>query len=238
MLGLAEDARFMEVRNDSNTDAPAFAAMKITGTIKDDHSNEIVITVIQPDADSLCRVIFNSGSILKAEARGRASMDMPVLAAYDSTSGLPAAGTQMGTASGEWLLNVGKAGFIANDVTDAVNFIAQVVPAPGGEVADLINFSLAGSLTSGTSSATATLEPGKFWGGSTPATGAGALTVYNTETSDSGVYHFEGVTGDTGIGRKMDIETEFLILELQCADQQFTVEQAGRRSAIRAFAYV
>jgi hypothetical protein len=104
--------RWLRVKNNAAEDAPAFAALMVTGY----EESTGAVTVERPDDDSLPsdRVIINGPVAIPVDAYGQVQQADPALALVSGTPvvGDAADGT-LGTSADQWYLLVGNTGFAA-----------------------------------------------------------------------------------------------------------------------------
>jgi len=127
--------RLIRVKNASGETIPACAAMRITGLDADDKS---LRTVDKPNADSQTDlIVFNGPTEIavpvtndenEESGHGQGFADVPVLALCYASDPEPANNDSLGTASGQWELRAGKAGFKVegNSLTTTAGKYAQV----------------------------------------------------------------------------------------------------------------
>ncbi len=109
--------RWFRCLNQSGSDAPAFAALKVVGV-----TDEQVLLVTQPDTDSE-DVLIGGPAPIASGSYGICTRDSPATAGYDPSQGTPAYGDVWSAQAGAWLL--GKRG----STTEGLGVIGS--PCPG-----------------------------------------------------------------------------------------------------------
>ncbi len=130
-LSQNERIRWLEVLNNSATNwIPSWSLARVVST---DYTNG-VLTVDQPNADSMTQVVLTGPVAIPPSAYGAATYDFPAWASYNPSDGTPSVDDQWGAGNGSWTLRKNKTGFWVIGV-DSGNSRAMVLPAtttPGG----------------------------------------------------------------------------------------------------------
>lgn len=106
MFNQQDYQRWLLVRNESGTAAPAYAALLVIGY----ESGTGAVRTVRPTANDIDpgMVLINGPLPIAADAYGQATIADPALALV---SGAPAIGAQVGTQTDAWDLAVGRYGF-------------------------------------------------------------------------------------------------------------------------------
>ena len=106
--------RWIEFRNDSGEEIPAFGVLKITGSVTIARGR-YGLTAIKPSSATVNVFALNGRKAVPAgganASYGMCTLDWPAFAAYDTNDGVPGIGTVWGPKSGQLTMAKGNPGF-------------------------------------------------------------------------------------------------------------------------------
>lgn len=110
--------RWLELRNDSGEEIPAFAIVRLTGT-HIDHAGRVMLTGAKPNVyGSQYRHAVNGRLAIPDGKSGLCTLDFPAMALYDTADGTPVVGQRWGPRSGTWKLKKNTGGFVVAGLID------------------------------------------------------------------------------------------------------------------------
>src|SRR3990167_10117675 len=107
----AAPPRWLDFRNDSGEEIPAFGIIRLTGVALPE-TGELVYTGDKPNTyGSQYSHAINSDAIVPDNGYGKCTLTFPAVAVYDSADGTPAFGEQWGPRNATWKLKKNTGGF-------------------------------------------------------------------------------------------------------------------------------
>ena len=107
--------RWIEFRNDSGEEIPAFGVLKITGSVTIARGR-YGLTAIKPSSATVNVFALNGRKAVPAgganASYGMCTLDWPAFAAYDTNDGTPGIGTVWGPKANQFTMAKGKPGFV------------------------------------------------------------------------------------------------------------------------------
>jgi hypothetical protein len=130
--------RWLEFRNDSGEEIPAYGLLRPTGAVTLGYG--LAITVSKPNADSMDGILVNGPDPVAIDGYGACTADLPTLALYDTADGTPAVTETWGSGNASWKLRKNKTGFLViGGAASGVVYVGKqdVSSPPGGGITSL-----------------------------------------------------------------------------------------------------
>ena len=200
------------VKNVNTGTAPAFACMQVVGTIEVGGQNYLEVDQPADNSGSTGPYVFNGPREITTGTYGIA-FDGPVV--RSKVNGTITENARYAPRVSNWDITAETNGpIVCLGSDDIATGIAKVHLVGPWQRKPLVRFTLSAALATSDASKTATIT-NQFGFGCDGTTSSGAITVHNLLTASSGVYVFDGDSGDAGLAM-WDSGTNYRILQMEC----------------------